>query len=251
MPGTPGKDLYRNHRKMVKFSLIVPAYNEEESIGRCLNSLKKQSYTDFEIIVVNNNSNDKTKQIAQKIVGKVFDEKRQGYVFAVNSGAKKATGKYLSVCDADTMYPESWLKKINDAFDAEKDIAGVYGGTLVNDSNVFINSIAPPIYGLFLVLSKLFGLDNTSGFNFTFRKDFFFKAGGYDERYTKASPDIELGRRIKKLGRLQLDLSIIVYSSTRRFRKKGYIRTIAMYLKLWLMKLFKKDIKMSYDEYNA
>jgi len=62
---------------MVKYSLIVPAYNEEKNIGNCLTSLKKQRYKDYEIIVVDNNSKDNTIKEAKKYVKKVYKEKKQ------------------------------------------------------------------------------------------------------------------------------------------------------------------------------
>jgi chlorobactene glucosyltransferase len=236
---------------MVKYSIVVPAYNEEESIEKCLISLKNQNYRDFEIIVIDNNSTDRTGEIAKKLVKNVFDEKKQGYVFAVNFGAKKAKGTYLSICDADTIYPSSWLEKVNAAFESQKDIAGVYGGIMVQDSNLIINSIGPFFNSAFLIISRLLGMDNTSGFNFVFRKDIFEKVGGYNEKYKKASPDIELGKKIRRYGKLKLDLSIKVYASTRRFEKRGYVKTLLMYARLWLSELIGKEPEMTYSDYNS
>lgn len=206
---------------------------------------------DYEIIVVNNNSKDETERIARQYTKKVYNEKKQGYIYAVNTGAKLARGKYISICDADTSYPDAWLSKIDLVFRSQDGLAGIYGGIKINDSNFILNSLGPIFYNLFLLISRAAGLDNTSGFNFVFKKEVYDKAGGYGERYTKASPDIELGKRMKKFGKIRLDLSINVFASTRRFRKKGYIRTIWMYLKLWIIKVFNKEPEMSYTEYNA
>ncbi len=69
----------------VKVSIIVPAYNEEENIEATLKSLLSQTYKNYEIIVVDNNSKDRTKQIAEKYV-RTITETKQGYIYAVVRG---------------------------------------------------------------------------------------------------------------------------------------------------------------------
>ena len=97
---------------MLKISVIVPAYNEEKYIAQCLKSLTDQTFKDYELIVVNNNSTDDTEKAAKKCVNKIFLEKKKGYIHAVNRGVKEAKGKIITFCDADSMYPRDWLEKI-------------------------------------------------------------------------------------------------------------------------------------------
>lgn len=94
-------------------SLIIPCKNEENSLGALLS--KVPSYVD-EVIVVDNNSTDKTAQVAKKYGAKVVTEKRTehgiGYGYAHQSGIKKATGDILVTVDGDGTYPVYQIKEI-------------------------------------------------------------------------------------------------------------------------------------------
>jgi len=105
-------------RKSVLISVVVPAYNEEKNIGQCLTALKNQDYPskNYEIIVVDNNSTDKTAQIANEMGVRVVPEEKQGYVFALRKGCSQAKGEIITITDADALVPKDWLKKIYQAF---------------------------------------------------------------------------------------------------------------------------------------
>jgi glycosyltransferase involved in cell wall biosynthesis len=79
---------------MPAISVIIPAFNEEEFLGNCLLSLKKQDFKDFEIIVVDNNSTDKTGEIAKKFGVILVSEKNQGVAFARNIGVQRNKAKF-------------------------------------------------------------------------------------------------------------------------------------------------------------
>jgi len=81
-------------------SAIITTKNEEKNIGRLLESIKKQTYKNIEIIVVDNNSTDKTVRIANRFTKKVFNKGPERSVQR-NFGARKAKGKYLLILDAD------------------------------------------------------------------------------------------------------------------------------------------------------
>lgn len=100
--------MYKNK----KISLILPAYNEEDSITGVIFDFNNTGYID-EIIVVDNNSKDKTAQRVQKTKkAKVIKEKKQGYGCALQRGLKEAKGDILVTCDADNTYVASDLKKL-------------------------------------------------------------------------------------------------------------------------------------------
>lgn len=81
-------------------SLVFPAKDEEQNIGSAIIEFKKLKIFD-EIIVIDNNSKDKTAKIATKSGAKVINEKRPGYGFALRKGLKKATGDYITLCEPD------------------------------------------------------------------------------------------------------------------------------------------------------
>jgi len=91
-----------------KVSIIITTRNEEKNIERLLNSLKKQSYKDIEIITVDNKSKDKTKEVAKKY-GKVYNKGPERSAQR-NYGALKSKGKYLLFLDADMELTENIVK---------------------------------------------------------------------------------------------------------------------------------------------
>ena len=97
-------------------SVIIPAYNEEKYIARCIASLQKQRVMPLEIIVVNNNSIDATKAIAQSMGIRVIDETRPGISYARNAGFNAAKGDILARLDADCIAPPTWIQQISDIY---------------------------------------------------------------------------------------------------------------------------------------
>jgi len=234
----------------MKLSIIVPAYNEEKTIAETLEGLTSQTYADYEVIVVDNNSKDKTSEIAKKYTDKVFLETKQGYIHAVIRGAAEATGDIITFCDADTMYPKNWGAKAMKVFAKSDKNVVVYGTCDVFDAGPIGKWTNYLAYTTFLWISRILGLDNTSGFNFLMRKDAYAKAGGYDPAYQKMSPDIELGKRLSKLGKVRFVPSIKVSSSVRRFQEGGGLKTTIMFAKAWWSMLRNKLPDVDYNEYN-
>lgn len=94
-------------------SIIIPTHNEEDVITACISSLQEQSYKKFEIIIVDDGSTDKTREIVGKF-GKVklLTQNHQGPGAARNLGAKKANGEILILVDADMTFHKDYLKKL-------------------------------------------------------------------------------------------------------------------------------------------
>ncbi len=234
----------------MKLTIIVPAYNEEKKISKTLESLKSQTFKDFELIVVDNNSTDKTNEIAKKFTENVVVEKAKGYINAANTGAKLAKGDLIAFCDADSIYPKNWVKKVLTIFEKKPNIVALYGTCNTYDANFIMNFFSYYFFTGFLLVSRLFGLDNTSGFNFIMRKKEFFEVNGFDPNYTKMSPDIYLGVKLKSKGKVLLAPTLRVYSSFRRFQHGGVIKTTLFFLKNWWQFLKGAGPSASYEEYN-
>lgn len=234
---------------MVKYSLIIPVFNEESVLGRCLASLESQTFRDFEIIIVDNNSTDRSAEIAKKYTDSIYREKKQGYIHAVNCGVRRSKGSYVASCDADSIYPAGWLSKVDREFSRDKEIIAVFGSIRLFDANIIINALSGPITDMYQLFSRVSGLENTCGSNFIIRKDMFLKAGGYDPDYISAGPDIVLGRKIKQLGKIKLQLGNSILTSARRFKKLGYIKTSLTYMGYWLRLRRGKTPRLKIKEY--
>lgn len=95
------------------FSIVITTKNEEKNIENLLISLKNQSFKNFEIIVVDNNSSDNTKNIALKYTDKVFDKGPERSAQR-NFGVSKSNGKYVLILDADMILESEVLQELNE-----------------------------------------------------------------------------------------------------------------------------------------
>ena len=115
-----------------KVSVILPFFNAATTLGRAMESIASQSLSDFECILINNNSTDEGVEIAKVWVKKderfiLIHEKKQGVMFASNTGSEKARGKYIARMDADDWaYPDK-LKLQVSFLDANPDYGAVAG----------------------------------------------------------------------------------------------------------------------------
>jgi glycosyltransferase involved in cell wall biosynthesis len=99
-------------------SIIIPAYNEERYLARCLDAIAVQTEVPFEVIVVDNNSIDRTAVIAKQYsFVTLIRELKQGRAFAQNAGFDAATGTVLARIDVDAILPTNWVEKISAYFE--------------------------------------------------------------------------------------------------------------------------------------
>lgn len=101
----------------MKVSVVIPARNEEKYIGKCLQSLLEQEEKADEIIVVDNNSSDKTAEIAKSYGARVIKEKTQGITYARTLGFNSAKFEIIARVDADTTVPKDWILRIKKDFE--------------------------------------------------------------------------------------------------------------------------------------
>lgn len=100
----------------MKLSLVIPVYNEERYIKNCLISAVTQTRQADEIIIVDNNSTDKTIKIAKQFPVRIVQEKKQGMIQARNRGFDEAKGEIIARCDADVKLPPRWIERIREDF---------------------------------------------------------------------------------------------------------------------------------------
>jgi glycosyltransferase involved in cell wall biosynthesis len=102
-------------------SVVIPTYNEESTITRCLQSLASQDLPrqEFEIIVVDGNSSDKTRDIAAKFADRVMIQTSPKVGGARNDGIIAAHGSIVATTDADCICPPNWLSTIKGIFERD------------------------------------------------------------------------------------------------------------------------------------
>ena len=120
---------------MPKFSIIIPVYNVEEYIKRCLDSVNNQTFKDYEVIVVNDGTEDNSMKIVKDYDVVTINQKNQGLSMARNNGVKKTKGEYILFLDSDDYLEEETLENINEALSSNPDLVR-FQIKEVEDSNV-------------------------------------------------------------------------------------------------------------------
>jgi glycosyltransferase involved in cell wall biosynthesis len=109
-------------------SVVIPAHNEEKNILNVLVSLtSNRAAFPFEVIVVNNNSIDRTEELVRSTGLKCINESKKGVVAARTAGLMSAKGKYILNADADSIYPPDWLQAMVPPLDNDSNVALTYG----------------------------------------------------------------------------------------------------------------------------
>lgn len=202
-------------------SIIIPAYNEEKYIGKCIESVKRQKTSlNYEIIVVNNNSTDRTKEIVEKHNVKILDEKIQSVGAARRTGTKNAKGKIIIHIDADTRLYSDHLEKVWCHFQKDKDLVCLGGPFLFYNAPPWKNIMRPFLYQLVLSFAKITskGALGPMGNNMAFKKNVYEKTKGFNPLLVHGE-DMELCRNFKKHGKIKVDMGLKVKTSIRRYDK--------------------------------
>jgi glycosyltransferase involved in cell wall biosynthesis len=210
-------------------SVVVPTFNEEAGIERCLQSLADQTIprSEYEIIVVDGDSKDRTRELAQRYADRVFVQTSPKVGGARNDGALAATGTYLATTDADCVLPRDWLERVRD--DLSKDGVVMVYGTVRPIENTFRNRLSLGLANRGSALSYRMGwMYYTLGCNSAFRRDAFMRAGMY--RTIDAGDDLEIARRMVREGRVLFDPRLTVGFSMRRYAQFGLLRSLYQWL---------------------
>jgi glycosyltransferase involved in cell wall biosynthesis len=196
-------------------TIVVPAHNEEYTLRNCLEALRKQTYLGhYEIIVVDNASTDATAAIARELGCTVIHEPKRGYIHAVTAGFAGAAGEIIASTDADTIVPAEWLESLVKGL-CEPGVVG-YGGA-------FVFSDGPSWLRL---VGKIFGplTWHISGANMAIWRWAFERIGGFDPTVNLGA-DVDLHLRLRRIGKVIVNHSFAVPTSSRRFAY-SFFRTV-------------------------
>jgi glycosyltransferase involved in cell wall biosynthesis len=217
-------------------TVVVPTYNEEKNIERCLTALNNQTIPrdTYEVIVVDGGSKDRTVEIASKYADRVMQQVSEGVGGARNDGAAAAKGDIIATTDADCVPNKDWLQNIQDDFKDEKLVAvtGYLDPVIPKelhwldaDSYRYAFKVAN---GLRKAGSRV-GYHHLCGANTAFRRDAFIDINGY--RPLAYSDDLEIAKRLSKHGKMTMDDNIQVDYSIRRIQKMGIAKFTWMAMK--------------------
>ncbi len=181
-------------------SVIIPVKNAERTIDSCLYAIKKSNYKNFELIVVNDNSVDKSVEIARKYNCKILKvENGQGANYARNLGGKSASGEILIFIDSDIVVQKDTIEKIVDTLQDEN-IDAVVGVYTAKHRNENIVSQYKNLWIRYSYLKSSPEIDWLFGSISGIKKEAFQKVGGFNINLLsrKGNDDIELGKRFSQ-----------------------------------------------------
>ncbi len=121
---------------MPKFSIIIPVYNVEKYLKKCLDSVFNQTYKEYEVIVVNDGTKDSSMDIVKDYNVKVINQKNQGLSAARNAGVKVATGDYLIFLDSDDYWEKNLLKELSKSLKNNPDLVRFQINEVYEDGRV-------------------------------------------------------------------------------------------------------------------
>lgn len=199
----------------MNISVVIPAFNEERRIAYTLKSVFNQTKKPYEVIVVDNNSTDKTAEIAKAMGAKVVIEKAQGATFARNKGFNEASGEIIARTDADTIVPHNWIETFDKHFTNDPLLDAISGPAIFG-----INFFTPIVKILVFETNKrIFGHYGLFGPNLAVRKSAWERVKNevcLDD--DKVHEDTDLSIHIGKEGKVGYDKSLKVRTSARRLR---------------------------------
>lgn len=220
-------------------AFVIPAYNEEILIGKCLASVVaevKRSGYQADIVVVNNASTDRTKQIALSYEGvRVVDEEKKGLVHARHAGFEATDAELVANIDADTQLPPGWITTVMREYEANPKMVSLSGPYVYHDIAWHNRALVRVFYYLsyLIYLLNRFVLNVGSmvqGGNFVIRRSAWNEAGGYDLSIAFYGEDTDVAKRLHRVGPVKWTFKLPMYTSGRRLEKEGVFQTAGVYV---------------------
>jgi glycosyltransferase involved in cell wall biosynthesis len=230
--------------------LIIPAHNEEKYINVCLESIVKNGKELYEIVVVNNASTDKTKEIAASFSRvRVVTEPKKGANRARQRGVEESSGNIIAFIDADTKMPENWVREIIVNFQKDEKLVCLSGPYVFYDVSVLTRVSVWLYWNVFARIAYLFTGYMAVGGNLIVRREALEKIGGFDTNINFYGDDTDTAKRLYKVGKVKFNQKLIMHTSARRLKGEGFFLTTYRYVANFLSEVFTgKPITSEYKD---
>ncbi len=243
-------------------SVLVPAYNEEKYIYRTLAALVVQDYPDYEIIVTDNASSDRTAFVIQQFINQqpvagvritVVHESRKGTNYARESARQQASGTIIAQMDADCIPAPDWLRKgVKSLIKKRQRVAvtGPYdyfdGGSRMRFFSLLSQRILYPFISDMVQMAGRGAI--LIGGNAFIRAEILEKAGGYNTAFTFYGDDIELGKQLSRFGHVAYIPGLVQQSSSRRYKANGFWEVNKKYQDCFWNLIWRKNVLLTTAE---
>lgn len=227
----------------MKVSFVIPAYNEEAALPKCLRSVFDEidrvhdtgQRLDVEVVVVDNASTDHTREAALAFPNvTVVHEHLKGLVYARRAGWVSTEGALVANIDADTIVPKGWLSTVLQEFKKDVHLVALSGPYIYYDLALWQRALVKVFYflGWLLHLVNHHVLKKGAmlqGGNFVLRRDAWDRAGGFDISIPFYGEDTDVAVRIGKFGKVLWTWSLPMNTSGRRLAKEGLVKMSFIY----------------------
>lgn len=189
----------------VNVSIVVCVKNEAQYIGKCINSILNQSFSDFELVIIDDMSTDNTKKIIEGFKDKRLkyfrNEKWLGISESRNRGIKHAEGEYVFFTDGDCTVTQNWVEEGLKCFKDQKCLA-------VEGSVYYVSKDYEPTFSDYVMENKQ-GNRYMTG-NMAYKKEIVEKVGGFDKKLVYHE-DRDIALKIMALGKICFEPEMLVY----------------------------------------
>ena len=184
-----------------RVSVVVCAYNAARTMDRCLASLAVLNYPDYEVIVVNDGSRDRTLEIAESHeYCRIISQSNEGLSVARNVGAEAATGEIVAYTDSDCVADPDWLTYLVAKMEASNLSACGGPNFPPPEDDLVAAAVALAPGGPTHVLISDEVAEHIAGCNMAFRQDVLLRLGGFDPIYRAAGDDVDICWRFQDAG---------------------------------------------------
>lgn len=226
-------------------SFIIPTLNEEKVLGKLLKNLREIKTLEYEVIVSDGGSTDKTVSIAKTLADKVIEHTKPGRQTigeGRNDGARVSSGEFLVFLDADVhiFKPDEFFARALKHFLDNPKLVGLGGWLRVfPEMETFGDRIGYNIFSnwTFSLHNNILKTGGNCGEFGVIRKAAFFQIGGYRENLV-AGEDFDLFHRLAQVGKVLTDPKLLVYHTGRRPHKIGWMKLLWIWNKNYFYLLF-------------
>jgi O-antigen biosynthesis protein len=222
-----------------KVSVVVCAHNGAETLGWCLAGVRELDYPDYEVIVVDDGSIDRTAEIAAECGVPPISTPNRGLSSARNTGLRAANGEIVAYIDCDARPDPDWLRYLAAGF-LTSDHAGIGGPNVPPPDGWVAGCVANAPGGPAHVLISDREAEHIPGCNMAFRRQRLIEVGGFDPRFFAAGDDVDVCWRLQDRGQtLGFSPGAVVWHRARdsvsayRRQQVGYGRAEAMLERKW------------------
>jgi glycosyltransferase involved in cell wall biosynthesis len=228
----------------MRLSFVVPAYNEEAYLPACLESIVAQTRAlpagTTEIIVVNNASTDRTREVAQSYPGvRVVDEPRKGLTFARQAGFAASSGELICNVDSDSRLTPGWVHQVLTTFgeaerkfaagsDSKKPLVSLSGPVVYYDltpsQRVLVHIFYLTAWTTYAINRYVLRVGSmVQGGNFVTARAALAEIGGFNTGISFYGEDTDIARRLNAVGEVRFTFELKMFSSARRLKNEGML----------------------------